>query len=132
MHHNYFEEAQFENLKQLTPIEFANYVLFSSIVQRENGAIPQKYRELIAIAVACTTQCPYCLDIRTNAASRAGANRTEVAEAAMLAAVIRATSAVSHSAMALKLFDRSRTLGQPRVRTRRADPSVPDSNVCTS
>jgi AhpD family alkylhydroperoxidase len=45
---------------------------------------------LIAIAVACTSQCPYCLDVHTRAAGRAGATRDEMAEAALLAAALRA------------------------------------------
>jgi len=82
--------------KQLAPREFSAFVEFDKIVGREDGTIPRKYRELIAIAVACTTQCPYCLDVHTRAAKRAGATREEVAEAAMLAAALRAGAAVTH------------------------------------
>ena len=91
--------------KQLAPTEFATFVEFDKIVGREDGAIPRKYRELIALAVACTTQCPYCLDVHTRGAKRAGATREEVTEAAMLAAALRAGAAVTHGALALKLFD---------------------------
>ena len=55
-------------LKRLAPVEFKGFVQLDSVVAREDGAIPHKYRELIALAVACTTQCPYCLDIHTRAA----------------------------------------------------------------
>lgn len=71
--------------KQLAPAEFSAFVEFDKTVGREDGAIPRKYRELIALAVACTTQCPYCLDVHARAAKRAGATREEVSEAAMLA-----------------------------------------------
>ena len=91
--------------KQLAPTEFSAFVQFDKIVGREDGAIPRKYRELIAIAVACTTQCPYCLDAHTRAAKRVGATREEVSEAAMLAAALRAGAAVTHGALAVKLFD---------------------------
>ncbi len=91
--------------KQLAPREFSTFVEFDKTVGREDGTIPRKYRELIAIAVACTTQCPYCLDVHTRAAKRAGATREEVAEAAMLAAALRAGAAVTHGALAVKLFD---------------------------
>jgi AhpD family alkylhydroperoxidase len=93
--------------KELSPAEFSAFVDFDKIVGREDGAIPRKYRELIAIAVACTTQCPYCLDVHTRAARRAGATRAEVTEAAMLAAALRAGAAVTHGALAVKLFDRA-------------------------
>ena len=91
--------------KQLAPAEFSAFVEFDKIVGRDDGKIPRKYRELIALAVACTTQCPYCLDVHTRAAKRAGASREEVTEASMLAAALRAGAAVTHGALALKLFD---------------------------
>jgi AhpD family alkylhydroperoxidase len=94
-------------MKTLAPDEFAGFVALDSIVGKENGAIPRKYRELIAIAVACTTQCPYCLDVHTRKAKRAGATREEVVEATFLAAALRAGAAVTHGALALKLFDKA-------------------------
>jgi AhpD family alkylhydroperoxidase len=93
--------------KTLAPTEFSTFVEFDKIVGREDGAIPRKYRELIALAVACTTQCPYCLDVHTRNAAKAGATREEVAEASMLAAALRAGAAVTHGALAVKLFDQN-------------------------
>ena len=93
-------------LKKLAPDEFKGFVALDAIVGKENGAIPRKYRELMALAVAVTTQCPYCLDVHTRGAKRAGATREEVTEAALLAAALRAGAAVTHGALALKLFDR--------------------------
>jgi len=43
--------------KQMAPKEFSAFVEFDKTVGRDDGSIPRKYRELIAIAVACTTQC---------------------------------------------------------------------------
>ena len=65
------------------------------------GAIPVKYKELIAVAVALTTQCPYCIDIHSSNARKAGATDTELAEAAMVAASLRAGAAVTHATHAL-------------------------------
>jgi len=93
-------------MKKLAPDEFAGFVALDKIVGRDDGKIPRKYRELIAIAVACTTQCPYCLDVHTRNAKRAGATREEVVEATFLAAALRAGAAATHGALALKLFDR--------------------------
>src|SRR4051812_49306450 len=93
-------------MKKLAPEEFAAWVGLDKITGREGGAIPRKYRELIAIAVACTTQCPYCLDVHTRNAKKAGATREEVVEATLLAAALRAGAAATHGAMALRLFDR--------------------------
>ena len=60
-----------------------------------------KYKELIAVAVALTTQCPYCIDIHTGNARKAGATETELGEAAMIAAALRAGAAVTHATHAL-------------------------------
>lgn len=66
-----------------------------------DGAIPVKYKELIAFAVALTTQCPYCIDIHNGNARKAGATDSEMAEAAMVAAALRAGAAVTHATHAL-------------------------------
>jgi AhpD family alkylhydroperoxidase len=66
-----------------------------------DGAIPVKYKELIAVAVALTTQCPYCIEIHGANARRAGATETEIVEAAMVAASLRAGAAVTHATHAL-------------------------------
>ncbi len=65
------------------------------------GAIPVKYKELIAIGVALTTQCPYCIEIHTSNARKAGATDAEIAEAALVAAALRAGAAVTHATHAL-------------------------------
>ena len=92
-------------LKKLAPTEFKGFVELDAVVGRTDGAIPLKYRELMALAVACTTQCPYCLDVHTLKAKRAGATREEVAETVFIAASLRAGAAATHGALALKLFD---------------------------
>ena len=65
------------------------------------GAIPVKYKELIAVAVALTTQCPYCIEIHSNNARKAGATEAELTEAAMVSAALRAGAAVTHATHAL-------------------------------
>src|SRR5207244_13008830 len=57
------------------------------------GAIPVKYKELIAVAVALTTQCPYCIDIHKGNARTAGPSDAELVEAAMSASARRASAA---------------------------------------
>ena len=66
-----------------------------------DGSIPVKFKELIAVAVAFTTQCPYCIDIHTANARKAGATDAEVIEAARIAASLRAGAAVTHATHAL-------------------------------
>jgi AhpD family alkylhydroperoxidase len=65
------------------------------------GAIPVKYKELIAVGVALTTQCPYCINIHSANARKDGATDAEIAEAAMVAASLRAGAAVTHATHAL-------------------------------
>ena len=67
------------------------------------GEIPAKFKELIAVAVAVTTQCPYCIEIHSGNARRAGATEVELAEAAMVAASLRAGGAVTHATHALSI-----------------------------
>lgn len=66
-----------------------------------DGAVPAKYKELIAVAVALTTQCPYCIEIHAANARKAGATDAEVTEEAMVAASLRAGAAVTHATHAL-------------------------------
>src|SRR4051794_26847864 len=66
-----------------------------------DGAIPVKYKELIALAVALTTQCPYCIEIHNGNVRKAGATDAEIVEAAMIAAALRAGASVTHATHAL-------------------------------
>jgi AhpD family alkylhydroperoxidase len=54
-------------------------------------------KQLIAVAVALTTQCPYCIELHRKAARDAGATDAQLTEAALVAAAIRAGGAVTHS-----------------------------------
>jgi AhpD family alkylhydroperoxidase len=91
-------------MRKLAPEDFNAWLGLNNIVGRD-GAIPRKYRELIAIAVSCTTQCPYCMEAHAKAAHAAGASREEVVEASFIAAALRAGAAATHGTMALKFFD---------------------------
>ena len=62
----------------------------------EPGAIPAKYKELMAVAVALTTQCPYCIEIHSKRAREAGASEQEMAETVLVAAALRAGGAITH------------------------------------
>ena len=65
-------------------------------VALSDGAIPKKYKELMAIAVALTTQCLYCIEVHRKQAIEAGVTETELAEAIHVAAALRAGAAVTH------------------------------------
>ena len=61
-----------------------------------DGAIPRKYKELMAVAVALTTQCAYCIEVHRAAAIKAGVTEQELAEAIHVAAALRAGAAITH------------------------------------
>jgi AhpD family alkylhydroperoxidase len=89
----------------LAPPEARGFLAFNHSAERQDGAIPPRFRELIAVAVALTTQCPYCIDVHVKAATAAGVSQTELAEAAFVAAAVRAGGTLSHALMALRLSD---------------------------
>lgn len=95
----------------LAPVEANAFLAFNHAVERKEGLIPPKYRELISLAVALTTQCAYCLDVHTAQAAKAGATREEVAEAALIAAAVRAGGTLGHALLAQRLFERHRGEG---------------------
>lgn len=66
-----------------------------------DGALPSKTKQLIAVAVAHVTQCPYCIKGHTDAALRSGASDEEIMEAIWVAAEMRAGGAFAHSVIAL-------------------------------
>jgi AhpD family alkylhydroperoxidase len=70
-----------------------------------SGALPAKTKQLIAVAVAHVTQCPYCIRGHTKAALRQGATREELMEAIWVAAEMRAGGAYAHSALAIETMD---------------------------
>jgi AhpD family alkylhydroperoxidase len=93
-------------LRHAAPQEFQAYQAFSQAVMgRTDGAIPQKTRELIALGVALTTQCAYCLETHTAAAVKLGASKEELAEVVYIASAMRAGAAAAHGMLAMKLFE---------------------------
>jgi AhpD family alkylhydroperoxidase len=66
-----------------------------------DGAIPVKYKELMALAIGFTTQCPYCIEIHTKKARAAHATDQEIAETVLVAAALRAGGAVTHGTHAM-------------------------------
>jgi AhpD family alkylhydroperoxidase len=66
------------------------------------GAIDVLHKQLMAVAVALTTQCPYCIELHRRAAREAGATDQMLAETAMVAAAMRAGAAVTHASHLFK------------------------------
>ena len=96
-----------DNLKKLGKLDKAGndawkkFQEFNQAVMAE-GAIPVKTKEMIALAVALTTQCSYCLEIHRKAAVEAGVTEEEIAEVTMISGALRAGASLTHGT---QLFD---------------------------
>jgi AhpD family alkylhydroperoxidase len=86
--------------KELAPETHDAFQAFSRQVFAD-GALDQKTKQLIAVAVAHVTQCPYCIQGHTKAALRKGATEHELMEAIWVAAEMRAGGAYAHSTLAI-------------------------------
>jgi len=89
-----------EKRRELAPEAYAAFRAFGQKVFAD-GALPSKTKELIAVAVAHVTQCPYCIRGHTELALRKGATEQEIMEAIWVAAEMRAGAAFAHSLIAI-------------------------------
>jgi AhpD family alkylhydroperoxidase len=89
-----------KTLKELAPEGMAAWATLNEVSMKD-GAIPRKYKELLALAVAFTTQCVYCIDAHAKAAKAAGCTEAEIAEAAVVVAALRAGGAITHATHAI-------------------------------
>jgi len=87
--------------KQLVPHVHEAFEAFSKAVFAA-GALPEQTKQLIAVAVAHTTQCPYCIRGHTRLAHRAGATDEQIMEAIWVAAEMRAGGAYAHATLAIE------------------------------
>ncbi|MEB2787224.1 carboxymuconolactone decarboxylase family protein [Algoriphagus persicinus] len=87
------------------PKESAAFMNLKHTAERSDGVIPVKYRELMSIAVALTTQCAYCMESHIQNAKKAGATKEEIAETVFIASAIRAGGAVGNGLLAMRIFD---------------------------
>ena len=66
----------------LIPTEWAS---FKNLQLSDQTAIPNKYKELIGLAVSGATRCRYCAYFHAEAARLFGASEDEITEAALIA-----------------------------------------------
>jgi AhpD family alkylhydroperoxidase len=90
-------------LKDAAPEMVAAFFGFDKAVFNKNtGSLDIATRELIAVGVAVTTQCSYCIADHSKRAVKAGASKQDVAEAIMVATVLRAGGGITHGWQAMK------------------------------
>jgi AhpD family alkylhydroperoxidase len=87
--------------RELQPEAEAAFRTFGKVVF-EDRALSAKTKQIIAVAVAHVTQCPYCIKGHTRAAMHHGASEKELIEAIWVAAEMRAGAAYAHSVLALE------------------------------
>jgi AhpD family alkylhydroperoxidase len=91
----------YKDLEETQKDMFQAFKNFNNEIFERESALPRKVKELIAIGVAHTTQCPYCIEGHVRAAKKAGASDQEIAEAVFVAAALRAGGAFAHSTIAM-------------------------------
>lgn len=74
----------------------------------EPGALDEKTKQLIAIAVSHVTQCPYCIRSHSKQALRKGATKEEIMEAIWVAAEMRAGAAYAHATIAMDEMEKTK------------------------
>jgi AhpD family alkylhydroperoxidase len=95
----------YKGLEQAQKDMFQAFRNFNNEIFEKESALSRKVKELIAIGVAHTTQCPYCIEGHVKAAQKAGATDPEIAEAIFVAAALRAGGAFAHSIISMGVLE---------------------------
>lgn len=90
---------------ELAPKQIEAWRTFSRAVFKE-GVLDEKTKQLIAVAVAHVTQCPWCIKAHTPMALRKGASKEEIMEAIWVAAEMRAGATYSHANLAMEEMEK--------------------------
>lgn len=93
----------FGKLGELAPVGFKGYQAFNNAAMKE-GKLSAKLKEIVALAAAHATQCPYCIDVHTKAAVKLGVTDEEIAEAVMVSSAIQAGGAYAHMANMIQAY----------------------------
>src|SRR5699024_837125 len=91
-------------LREYAPEAFKSFFSFNEQALAE-GALTVKVKELIAVAVAHITGCPYCIDLQVGNAKEQEASKEEIAEAVFVSAALKAGAAAAHGVNALNAYD---------------------------
>jgi len=71
-----------------------------------DGELSEREKALIALAVAHTVQCPYCIDAYTRACLEKGSNLGEMTEALHVATAIRGGASLVHGVQMRKIAEK--------------------------
>jgi len=90
-------------IAKLSPDTVKGYGGLAGAAQKTN-LLGAKVNELIALAVAVTVRCDGCIAVHTDAATKHGATREEIAEALGTAITVNAGAALVYSTRALDAY----------------------------
>ncbi|WLR52537.1 carboxymuconolactone decarboxylase family protein [Bacillus tianshenii] len=102
-----YKQSYFDRLKEFADLNkppFSSFVQFDQLSIKP-GSLSTKEKELIAVASAHTTGCPYCIDLHTKRAKKFGATKEEIGEAVFVSTALKAGSALAHGVNALQSYD---------------------------
>ncbi|MHB1127614.1 MAG: carboxymuconolactone decarboxylase family protein [Bacillota bacterium] len=109
MSDSHYGKSDLRNLKKLAQLEPEVFQALTGATQKAiaDGELSTKVKELIAVACAHITRCPWCIEGHTKAAKKAGATEKELTEAIMVAVNLAAGASLAHAAIAMKTFEES-------------------------
>ncbi|MFC4560218.1 carboxymuconolactone decarboxylase family protein [Virgibacillus kekensis] len=102
-----YKASYFNRIKEFSGLNGDAFTAFLDFDKKavKAGKLTVKEKELIAVASAHTTGCPYCIDLHTKNAKKEGASLEEISEAIFVAVALKAGSAIAHSVNALNAYD---------------------------
>ena len=96
--------ARFGEISRGAPALGAKFFAWYNAVFAE-GALTEREKSLIALAVSHAVQCPYCIDAYSRDALEKGSNLDEMTEAVHVAAAIRGGASLVHGVQMLNHVD---------------------------
>jgi len=96
----YEKKRNLEVIKHFDPEVLEAFRTFDKLSQAD-GELNRKTKQLIAVACAHMTRCPYCISGHTKMALKLGATKKELAEAIAVAAALSAGAPLAHSRFSL-------------------------------
>ncbi len=108
MTHYYESEdlKRFGEVGKFSPDLAEKFFAYYTAATGTDGALSKREKSLIALAIAHSKQCPYCIDAYTTGCLEAGANPEQMTEAVHVAAAMEAGITLVHTVQMHNKLDR--------------------------